>query len=81
MYNYLNVCFYFAILYIANYNHLYLVCEGNKSILNFEFLNLYSAEMQRRKSSPSAGRLTARSIYGTRQRIWPICINILYMLG
>ena len=37
MYNYLNVCFYFAILYIANYNHLYLVCEGNKSILNFEF--------------------------------------------
>ena len=35
MYNYLNVCFYFAILYIANYNHLYLVCEGNKSILNF----------------------------------------------
>ena len=39
MYNYLNVCFYFAILYIANYNHLYLVCEGNKSILNLN-LNL-----------------------------------------
>ena len=41
MYNYLNVCFYFAILCIANYNHLYLVCEGNKSILNLN-LNLYS---------------------------------------
>ena len=39
MYNYLNVCFYFAILCIANYNHLYLVCEGNKSILNLN-LNL-----------------------------------------
>ena len=44
MYNYLNVCFYFAILCIANYNHLYLVCEGNKSILNLNLnLNLHLA--------------------------------------